>query len=119
MHSNGGKEHLREKNFDSGSVHTSDTWIFGNRVVSSCNAVLFLRFQGWSYTSRATGKIPNVQGYLVVHLIDSDRKSFFFPEKFDLSLCRLTSGIQFGLADKRLQMHPLFSQWHVKKGFKY
>ena len=29
--------------------------------------------------------------------------------------CRLTSSIQFGLADKSLQMHPLFSQWHVKK----
>ena len=83
MHSNGGKEHLRDKNFDSGSMHR---WIFGNRVVSSCNAVLFLRFQGWSYTSRATGKIPDVQGYLVVHVINSDREYFFFPEKFDLSL---------------------------------
>jgi len=29
--------------------------------------------------------------------------------------CRLTSCVQFGLADKSLQMHPLFSQWHVKK----
>ena len=108
MHFNGGKEHLRDKNFDSGGMHT---WIFGNRVVSSCNAVLFLGFQGRSYTSRATGKIPDVQGYLVVHVINSDRELFFFPEKIDLSLmhgCRLTSGIQFGLADKSLQMHPFF-----------
>ena len=115
MHSNGGKEHLRDKNFDSGSMHR---WIFGNHVVSSCNTVLFLRFQGWSYTSRATGKIPDVQGYLVVHVINSDREYFFFSWKVWLKLiysCRLTSCIQFGLADKSLQMHPLFSQWPVKK----
>ena len=75
MHSNGGKEHLSDKIFDSGSVHT---WVFGNRVVSSCNAVLFLRFQGWSYRSRTTGKIPDVQGYLVVDVINCDREYFFF-----------------------------------------
>ena len=80
VHFNGEKVHLRYKNFDSGGMHT---WIFGNRVVSSCNAVLFLRFQGRSYTSRATGKIPDVQGYLVVHAINCDREYFFFPEKVD------------------------------------
>lgn len=45
--------------------------------------------------------------------------SIFFSWKVWLKLnidsCRLTSGIQFGQADKSLQMHPLFSQWHVKK----
>lgn len=78
---------------------------------------LFLRFQGWSYTSRATGKIPDVQGYLVVYVINSDRE-YFCSWKVWLKLmysCRLTTGMQFGLADKSLQTHPLFSQWHVKK----
>lgn len=51
---------------------------------------LFLRFQGWSYTSRATGKIPDVQGYLVVHIINSDREYFFFLKSLTVlfkSLC--------------------------------
>ena len=74
---------------------------------------LFLRFQGWSYTSRATGKIPDVQGYLVVYVINSDRE-YFFSWKVWLKLM-YSCGIQFGLADKSLPMHPLFSQWHIKK----
>lgn len=74
---------------------------------------LFLRFQGWSYTSRATGKIPDVQGYLVVYVINSDRE-YFSSRKVWLKLM-YSCEIQFGLADKSLQMQPLFSQWHMKK----
>lgn len=74
---------------------------------------LFLRFQGWSYTSRATGKIPDVQGYLVVYVINSDRE-YFSSRKVWLKLM-YSCEIQFGLADKSLPMHPLFSQWHIKK----
>ena len=111
MHSNGEKVHLRDKNFDSGRMHT---WIiFRNRVVSSCLI---------SFSAFKAGPIPHELQVRYQTCRDTLWSmwsiltvSIFFPEKFDLIKLMYSCGIQFGLADKSLQMHPLFSQWHMKK----
>ena len=110
MHSNGEKVHLRDKNFDSGRMHT---WIiFRNRVVSSCLI---------SFSAFKAGPIPHELQVRYQTCRDTLWSmwsiltvSIFFSWKVWLKLM-YSCGIQFGLADKSLQMHPLFSQWHMKK----
>ena len=88
------------------------TWMFGNRVVSSCLI---------SFSAFKAGPIPHEQQVRYQTCRDTLWSmwsiltvSIFFPEKFDLKLM-YSCGIQFGLADESLQMNPLFSQWHMKK----
>ena len=85
---------------------------------------LFLRFQGWSYTSRATGKIPDVQGYLVVHIINSDREYFFFLKSLTVLFKSLCTVVGWPLAyslDYRIKACKciLCFPSGCEKGFKY
>lgn len=112
MHSNGEKVHLRDKNFDSGRMHTWIIKFFRNRVVSSCLI---------SFSAFKAGPIPHELQVRYQTCRDTLWSmwsiltvSIFFSWKVWLKLM-YSCGIQFGLADKSLQMHPLFSQWHMKK----